>query len=1421
MTAHELLVRLRALNVRIFPEGERLRVVEPASDVVSEELWDELQRNKAELLRILEHAAQSGKSRSPIARAERPRNLPLSSAQQRLWFLAQMEGVSDAYNIPVGLRLSGELDRRALRQALDRIVWRHEALRTSFHRAGGEPVQCVAAPDCGFELREHDLSGHENAAAELEQLKREEAVFRFDLENRRLIHGQLIRLAAREHVLLITVHHIVFDGWSLGILVRELSALYRAYHSGEKDSLPLPAIQPADYALWQQQRLNSDVLRRESEYWLRMLKGAPPLLELPTDRARPARQTFAGDTVKIALDAGLTRALKALAHRHEVTLYMLAAAAWSVVLSRLSGQKEVVIGTVVANRARPEIEALIGFFVNTLALRVEVAGSVAELLRMVKARTLGAQEHQELPFEQVVEIVKPPRSLAHTPIFQVMLAWQGRDERSPDFGDLKSAFEPVSSTMARFDLALDLREDGDRIVGGLRYPTALFDRATIERHAGYLRTALEAMVADSRQAASAIDLLSPAERALLLETWNAVESPHPEHLCIHQLFEEQVRLNPQATAIVCEEQSLTYFELNRRANRLARHLIRLGVRPDGRVALCMERSPEMMVGILAVLKAGGAYVPLDPAYPVERLEYMLADSAPIVLLMHLSPDLRVALSAVLRASSIPLVDLQADALEWTDIPGDDLNPATPDLTPQHLAYVIYTSGSTGRPRGVMVGHSNVVRLFSSTRDWFSFDRNDVWTLFHSYAFDFSVWEIWGALLHGAKLVIVPRVTTRSPREFCSLLCTEGVTILNQTPGAFRQLIAAQDVETQHRLRCVIFGGEALEVSALRPWYERDLNRKTRLINIYGITETTVHVTYCPLEEADTIVSGPSPIGRRIPDLKIFILDEYLRPAPIGATGEMYVGGPGVARGYLNRPELTAERFIVDPFSADPGARLYKTGDLARFRPGGDMEYMGRNDQQVKIRGFRIEPGEIEARLAEHPGVHEAIVLVREDHPGDKRLVAWITAKGDSTTDAEALRRHLSALLPEYMVPAAYVFLEKIPLTPNGKVDHKALPSPQAGAYATREYEPPTGKRETTVARVWAEVLKRDRIGRNDNFFDLGGHSLLIVRVTRMLRQFGIETTVANLFNHPTVAAFAESLSRIAPGAGNRGVLQIREGTQPPLFMVHDGDGEDLYISALTQYLPADLSVYGLPCVPADEPQPRTMQAMAHRLIALMQQVASTGPYRLAGWSFGGVLAYEIAQQLLDRGEAVEFLGLIDALNPESLGSGESHNRTPEEVLRDLCEKQRMARSQERSSESSSEIADLSLSFDELFSHYSAIQALPGSFEDLTPQEARLECIKQENLLQVMEAYHPRPIGIPVHLFAAGERVRGGPSPTASLGWENCVPEYLLHVQTMSGNHVSLLRRPHIRTLGLRLTESLAAAVTSPHSLNVVPARAGD
>jgi amino acid adenylation domain-containing protein len=858
---------------------------------------------------------------------------------------------------------------------------------------------------------------------------------------------------------------------------------------------------------------------------------------------------------------------------------------------------------------------------------------------------LGAYAHEDLPFELLVDALKPERSMAYSPLFQVMFSYQNTPREELKLAGIEASPFSIETRTSMFDLTLLAWERPDGVLLTLEYSTDLFDRATIQRLFQHFEVLLAGAMADPEARISQLPLLDDSERRRVLAEWNSPDASYPSGQCTHEVFEEQARKTPDAVALTFDGAALSYGELNQRANQLAHHLRKLGVGPDSRVAICVERRFEMIVAVLGVLKAGGGYVPLDPAYPEDRLRYMLKDSAPVALLTE--PNL---VGRFGELGEMPVLDL-ADGSVWKDQPDTNPDAASVGVAPHHLAYVIYTSGSTGAPKGVMVEHANVTRLLAATDAWFHFDRNDVWTLFHS--FDFSVWEIWGALLYGGRLVIVPQDVARSTEEFYKLICHEKVTVLNQTPSAFRQLIAVQaESRAAHELRYVIFGGEALEVASLKPWYEQDRNHRTQLVNMYGITETTVHVTYRPLEQADTERRGGSPIGCRIPDLRIYILDQHRDPVPVGVVGELYVGGAGVARGYLNRPELTAERFLTDPFvSGAAAARMYKTGDLGRWLADGSIEFFGRNDFQVKIRGFRVELGEIEARLAEQPGVREAAVIAREDTPGDKRLVAYYTGdENDAAPRAELFRTNLSVKLPDYMVPAAYVWMKSLPLTQNGKLDRKALPAPEAGAYkAAREFVSPRTPFEARLTRIWEDVLKVSPIGMRDNYFDLGGYSLLAVKLfSEIKKAFGLDLPLATLYSAPTIELCAKVLSENGESALWSSLVPIRRnGSKPPFHLVSGVGGGVLVFRDLAINLDSDQPVYALQPKPLveNETHPTSIEEMAAHYVKEIQAAQPAGPYYIGGYSLGGFIAYEMAQQLTDAGHKIAFLGLFDANAP--------------------------------------------------------------------------------------------------------------------------------------------------------------------------------
>ncbi|WP_338927406.1 amino acid adenylation domain-containing protein (plasmid) [Mycetohabitans endofungorum] len=1085
----------------------------------------------------LEAHLQQGTDALPeITPVPREGSLPLSFAQQRLWFLAQLDGGSESYHVPLALHVRGSLDRVAWQQALDALLARHEALRSTFVSVEGQPQVRLLPADTGVPLRWHDLRGVPDALAQLARLSHEATHAPFVLACGPLIHACGIQVADDEHVMLLVQHHIVSDGWSIGVMVRELSTMYAASVGAQADPLPPLAVQYPDYAAWQRQWLTGERLQAQSDYWRATLADAPVLLELPTDRPRPAQQSFAGAQVPVRIDAATTQALKRLSAEHGTTLFMTVLAAWSAVLARLSGQDDLVIGTPSANRGHAAIEPLIGFFVNTLALRVDLSDepNTSELLKRVRCATLDAQAHQDLPFEQVVEIVQPPRRLDHTPLFQVMLAWQNNAPGEWCLPGLTATPAELEHDVVKFDLELNLSEAGEEIIGSLGYATSLFERSTIERHVGYLQTMLRAMVAHPQQPVATLELLSPVERQLLLGMWNATQQAYPKHRCVHQLFEAQVERTPEATALVYEDQTLSYAQLNARANRLAHQLIELGVKPDMRVAICLQRSPALVVGLLAILKAGGAYVPLDPSYPGERLMHILVDAAPSIVLADAAG--RAALGEAALAECTVLDPATPPALP-------DTNPSVAELKTRHLAYVIYTSGSTGTPKGVMVPHHAIARLVINN-GYVDIRAGDRVAFAANPAFDASTFEVWAPLLNGATVVLFDRDAVLNPQRLEEALARYRVTTLFLTTVLFNQLVPLM-APALARLKYLLCGGEQENPERFAQLLKHDGPK--HLIHCYGPTENTTFSTIYEVTELGDR-SERLPIGRPIANTRVYLLDAHGQPVPLGAVGELYLGGAGVARGYLNRPELTAERFVPDPFSNDAGARLYKTGDVARYRPDGNLEFLGRNDEQVKLRGFRIEPGEIAACLTAHPQVRDAVVLALGEG-NDKRLIAYVVAEADAAL-ASTLRMHVAAALPEYMVPSAFVRLDAWPLTPNGKLDRRALPAPDDDALAHQAYEAPQGELETTLAEIWAELLGVERVGRHDSFFALGGHSLLAVRLMNQVRGLGADVPLATLFAKPTLAAFAAALeARLQQGTDTLPEITpvSREGSLPLSF----------------------------------------------------------------------------------------------------------------------------------------------------------------------------------------------------------------------------------------------------------------------------------
>ncbi|OXR67547.1 non-ribosomal peptide synthetase [Pseudomonas aeruginosa] len=1179
---------------------------------------------------------------APVFKRQDGEPLRLSYAQERQWFLWQLEPESAAYHIPSVLRLRGRLDLDALQRSFDSLVARHETLRTRFRLDGDEARQEIAA-SMALPLDIVALGPLEEGALARQV---ETTIARpFDLERGPLLRVSLLRLAEDDHVLVLVQHHIVSDGWSMQVMVEELVQLYAAYSRGLEVALPALPIQYADYALWQRSWMEAGEKERQLAYWTGLLGGEQPVLELPFDRPRPVRQSHRGAQFILELDIDLSQALRRVAQQEGATAFALLLASFQALLYRYSGQADIRVGVPIANRNRVETERLIGFFVNTQVLKADLDGRMGfdELLAQARQRALEAQAHQDLPFEQLVEALQPERSLSHNPLFQVLFNYQSEARGNGQafrFDELQMESVQFDSRTAQFDLTLDLTDEEQRFCAVFDYATDLFDASTVERLAGHWRNLLRGIVANPRQRLGELPLLDAPERRQTLSEWNPAQREYAVQGTLQQRFEEQARQRPQAVALILDEQRLSYGELNARANRLAHCLIARGVGADVPVGLALERSLDMLVGLLAILKAGGAYLPLDPAAPEERLAHILDDSGVRLLLTqgHL-------LERLPRQAGVEVL-----AIDGLVLDGYAESDPLPTLSADNLAYVIYTSGSTGKPKGTLLTHRNALRLFSATEAWFGFDERDVWTLFHSYAFDFSVWEIFGALLYGGRLVIVPQWVSRSPEDFYRLLCREGVTVLNQTPSAFKQLMAmacSADMATQQpALRYVIFGGEALDLQSLRPWFQRFGDRQPQLVNMYGITETTVHVTYRPVSEADLEGGLVSPIGGTIPDLSWYILDRDLNPVPRGAVGELYIGRAGLARGYLRRPGLSATRFVPNPFPGGAGERLYRTGDLARFQADGNIEYIGRIDHQVKVRGFRIELGEIEAALAGLAGVRDAVVLAH-DGVGGTQLAGYVVA--DSAEDAErlreSLRESLKRQLPDYMVPAHLMLLERMPLTVNGKLDRQALPQPDA-SLSQQAYRAPGSELEQRIAAIWAEILGVERVGLDDNFFELGGHSLLLLMLKERIGDTCQATlSISQLMTHASVAEQAACIEGQARESLLVPLNGRREGS--PLFMFHPSFGSVHCYKTLAMALRDRHPVKGVVCralLGAGREVPEWDDMVAEYAEQLLQEHPE-GVFNLAGWSLGGNLAMDVAARLEQRGRQVAFVGWIDAPAP--------------------------------------------------------------------------------------------------------------------------------------------------------------------------------
>ncbi|MFD9905299.1 amino acid adenylation domain-containing protein [Streptomyces sp. NPDC059063] len=1164
--------------------------------------------------------------------ADRTAPLAASYAQQRLWFLSQMRGASEAHHIPRAVELRGALDRAALRRALDALVDRHEVLRTRLVAVAGTAVQQIDPPGAGFPLTAVDLTGGADAEAQLAGMQREEATAPFDLAHGPLARGRLVTLGAERHVLLLTAHHIVADDWSMGVLMREVSALYTAFREGSPDPLPPLPVQYADYAARQQQWLSEDAAAAERSYWQQALAGAPALLELPADRPRPAEQDYRGGQVSLCIDEELTAALKDFSRRNDCTLFMTLLGAWALVLARLSGQSDVVIGTPTANRRGPELEGLIGFFVNALALRIDFSRgpTVAELLAQIRGVTLSARKHQDLPFEQVVELVNPARSLAHTPLFQVMFAWEDGEEGELTLPGAELTLPGVEATplespysVAAFDLALSLTEADGRVTGTLDYARALFDEGTAARYARHLHHVLKRLVEDPDRPAAALPLLDDEERRQLLVDFNDTAMPHSPAGLVER-FEAQVRQRPGQVAVVHDGERLDYATLERRANRLAHALIARGVRTDQVVGLHTRLSVDLLVGILGVLKAGGAYLPLDPALPAERLTDMVTDAGALLVLSDAPtpPD----------AGWLPLTAVEA-AGHREDAPGRAFRR-------DDLAYVIYTSGSTGRPKGVAATHRGILNLLDYWLAEFGATPGEASAMWPGFAFDASVQELLLPLTSGGVLHLVPGDVRTDPEVLMGWLREHRIVSVLLPPAYVKWICEAPGERLAGlALRSVLTGLESLP--------EDSLHRMTRalpglrVLNGYGPTETAL---YCTAYLTPRPLARQAPIGRPVAHTRAYVLDERLEPVPLGVVGELYIAGAGLARGYLGRPDLTAERFVADPFV--PGARMYRTGDLARWLPEGNLLYAGRRDHQVKLRGFRIELGEIEATLLDQPGVAEAAVVVDRDGAGEPQLVAAVGVGEAPPRPAAEWRAALARRLPAHMVPGLFVELPQLPQTPNGKLDRAALlERARTARPAQVNQATPRDHIELTLYQIWRSLLLRPEIGIRDSFFDIGGTSISAIKLTHAIgEEFGETLLIRDIIQHPTIEDLAGRLRRGASGPPPSNLLEFRAGDGGArVVCVHPAGGTAFCYLSLAKALPDSLGVYGIqsPGVNPGESFLPTVEAMAASYVELIEPLPGDAPLILTGLSYGGLVAHEMGRRLAAAGHRNVSVVLLD------------------------------------------------------------------------------------------------------------------------------------------------------------------------------------
>jgi surfactin family lipopeptide synthetase A len=1318
--------------------------------------------------------------------------VPLSFGQQRLWFLDQLQPGNPAYSSVLAIRIQGPLDLATLRNALEAIVTRHASLRTTFGIVDGSPIQLVK-PQANATLSFEDLNALTESEREAAALRvaEQEAQRPFDLEHGPLFRATVLRLTETDHLLVLTIHHIVVDGWSIGVLIQELMALYPSFAAGESPSLPELPIQHADFAIWERQRLQGPLLEKLVSYWKHQLSGLPALLPLPTDHPRPAVETLRGAIQSFLLPKALSDALIALSRREGSTLFMTLLAAFQTLLHRYTSQTDILVGTPVANRTRREVESLIGFFVNTLVLRADLSGDPTFLELLARARDVALQgfTHQDLPFEKLVEELQPERDLSRNPLFQVMFILQNAPMPKLELDSLKASLVEVETHTAKFDLTLSMQETEQGLSGRIEYSCDLFDRETITRMVGHWQTLLEGIVADPGQRLSTLPLLTAAERRQLVE-WNDTRDKDRPEQCIHQLLEEQVERTPEAVAVVYGDQQLTYRELNQRGNQLAHSLRKLGVGPEVRVGLCVERSLEMIVGMMGILKAGGAYVPLDPTYPRERLAFMLEDA-----------QVPVLVTSKTASEWLPKGKAREISIDkhWEFISQENASNPVCTAGPDGLAYVIYTSGSTGRPKGVMVDHRNLVHATGARIKYYQ-DRSIRFLLLSSFAFDSSLAGIFWTLSQGGTLVLPQPGLERDLSRLSELIAQKQISHLLSLPSLYGLLLEHANPAQLRSLRRVIVAGEACSRELIAR-HSKQLPQ-TAVFNEYGPTEGTIWSSVHPCRSP--VSKEQVPIGRPIANTQIYILDEHLQTVPIGVLGELHIGGAGVARGYLNQPEVTAEKFIPNPFAETPGARLYKTGDQARYLADGSIEFLGRLDEQVKIRGFRVELGEVEAVLAEHPGVKAAAIVLREDSPDEKRLMAFVTLRPGSAATAEELSSFLKQKLPEYMLPWKFEITDRLPLTPSGKIDRHRLRALSRIMWRSpkNEYSPPRTPLEKKLARIWSDVLKLERVGVRDNFFDLGGHSLLTVKLMAEIeKQTGKKLSLAGMFQAATIQDQAAVISFRSSPEEIPGVIPIQpKGSGPAFFCMGAGP----LFRPLALRMGTEHPFLGLGLVESeilDLSAPFKLEDIAARLLLKLRALQPEGPYCLGGWCDDGILAYEVAQQLEAAGQRT-VLVLFDAWNPalwRTNSGGKAFLTRFRNLGHHFSNLARLPLKKQWEYLGDTWNTQMRTLDNKLWrTRYNVMLRTTGKVPSGPPDFNKIEFVAVRN-------YEPKPFPGNVVLFCSGTEDRGDNHDSA-LGWDDLVPTGL-EIHQVPGSHRGMFAEPNVEVLAKVLRTRLWEALT--------------